>query len=202
MKTGRFYFNRLSAVKFLSLTVISVALLFLAGCIVTSVYPYYTDKDLVSEPALLGKWVDPEQTNSVEYIQIIQRGTNGYWLTDVETNKPECIEIHLFRLKQQLFLDTCPTNRDLDFVPVHQISKVTKLGQTLEMASLNYKWLSELIEKKPGTIRHIVVNEDPNDDSKKRIVLTDDTKNLQRFVLKYLNDTNAWGESSRLKKVE
>ena len=46
-------------------------MLFLAGCVVTSIYPYYTDKDLVSDPALVGEWVEASKTNETsEYVQV------------------------------------------------------------------------------------------------------------------------------------
>jgi hypothetical protein len=171
----------------------------LAGCVVTSVYPFFTDKDLVFEPALVGDWVDAGNTNKPsEYVRIEPVGGKGYLATLFDTKETNSVEVHLFRLNRQLFLDTCSTNRSLDFVPIHQVSKVTQLGPVLETANLNYDWLSKLLEKNPRAVRHMVLRENPGDEHG-RIVLTAETWELQRFILEYLDHTNAWREPSRFK---
>jgi hypothetical protein len=188
---------RVAAAAAVSLTVV----MFFAGCVVTSICPYYTDKDLVFDPAVLGDWVDASETNGTsEYVKIESRGEAGYWATVCEARETNSIEVHLFRLKQQLFLDSCPTNRSLDFVPVHQVSKVMQIGPVIETANLNYDWLAKLLEQNPRAIRHFVLREKPEDKQGGRIVLTADTKELQRFLLKYVNNTNAWKEPSQLKR--
>ncbi|HLZ54392.1 MAG TPA: hypothetical protein VKS19_07950, partial [Verrucomicrobiae bacterium] len=109
-------------------------------------------------------------------------------------------EVHLFRLKAQLFVDAFPTNRSLDFVPVHQVSKVMQNGPVLETANLNYDWLAKLLKKNPRAIRHMMLRDNPGDEHG-RIVLTADTKELQRFILKNVNNTNAWKEPSQFKRL-
>ncbi len=175
-------------------------MLFIAGCVVTSIYPYYTDKDLVSDSALVGEWVEAGTTNQPpEYVQIESLGEKGYWATVFGEHETNSMEVHLFCLKQQLFLDSFPTNRSLDFVPVHQVSKVTHIGPVLETANLNYDWLAKLVENHPNAIRHMVLREKAGDEQGGRIILTADTKELQRFILKYVNNTNAWEEPTQLK---
>lgn len=194
--------NQSSTHKITIGTVLLIVLLFLGGCVVTSLYPYYTDKDLVFDPALLGKWVEAGTTNqSAEYVQIERLGEKGYWATVFGTDETNSVELHLFRLKQQLFLDSFPTNRSLDFVPVHQVSKVIWSEPQLETANLSYDWLAKLLEKHPKAIRHMVLQDKPGDTQKGRIVLTADTRELQRFILKYVNNTNAWNKPSLFKHV-
>ncbi len=173
---------------------------FLVSCVVTSIYPYYTDKDLVSDPALVGEWVEAGATNQPpEYVQIESLGEKSYWATIFGEHETNSMEVHLFRLKEQLFLDSFPTNRSLDFVPVHQVSKVTQIGPVLETANLNYDWLAKLVEHHPKAIRHMVLREKAGDEQGGRIILTADTKELQRFILKYVNNTNAWKEPTQWK---
>ena len=175
------------------------ASLFLAGCVVTSVYPFYTEKDLVFDPSLLGEWVDASATNTPnEFIRISQLGEKGYAVTAVGEKETSCGDFYLFRLKDYLFADKCATNRSLDYLPVHQVSKVQRLDTVVETANLNYDWLSNLIEKNPKAIRHTVVHDKPGDNG--RIVLTADTKELQRFILKHINNTNAWNETSTIRR--
>lgn len=176
-------------------------MLFAVGCVVTSVYPFYMDKDLVYEPGVLGDWVDATATNvPVEYVRIERLGDKGYVVTVLGTEETNGSYAHLFRLKEHLFLDVCVTNRSLDFVPTHQLSKVVRLDPVLETASLNYDWLAKLVEKNPKAIRHMVLQEKPADKSGGRIILTADTLELQRFILKYLNNTNAWNKPSAAKR--
>ena len=181
------------------MTGLITALLFLAGCVVTSIYPYYTEKDLIFDPALLGKWVEiGAASQPAAYAQIEQSGKKGYWATIFGADGTNSVELHLFRLKQQLFLDSCSTNRSLDTVPVHQVSKIMEIEPVLKTANLNYGWLVKLLEKNPKAIRHTVLH-NPGEVRGGRIVLTADTKELQRFLLKYLNNTNAWNPLSEFK---
>jgi hypothetical protein len=173
------------------------ALALATGCVVTSVYPYYTQNDVVFELALLGDWVEAGKTNAPsECVRFEQAGADGYRATTFTSEETNTIVVVLFRLKDQLFLDVCTTNHSLDYVPAHQLSKVTMTGATLETASLNYDWLTKLLERDPGAIRHIRLREDAEEDRNRRIVLTADTKELQRFVLSHLNKTNAWSETT------
>jgi hypothetical protein len=181
-------------------TALVAVMLFLAGCVVTSIYPYYTDKDLVVDPTMLGKWEETGKTNETsEYVRFEPIGTNGYWATVLGSDETNSFEVHLFRLKARLFLDSFPTNRSLDYVPTHQVSKVTQTGPALETANLNYDWLAKLLEKNPKAVRHMVLREKPGDEQGGRVILTADTKELQRFILKYVNNTNAWEEPKQLK---
>ena len=193
--------NRASSRIIAGVTALFAVILFLTSCVVTSIYPYYTDKDLVFDPAVLGKWVEAGATNaSTEYVRIEQTGEKSYRATAFGTDGTNSIEAHLFRLHQQLYLDSFSTNRSLDYVPVHQVSKVTQTGPVLETADLNYDWLKKLLEKNPKAIRHMVLR-DPGEEKGGRIVLTADTQELQRFIIKYVNNTNAWEEPSQLKRL-
>jgi len=171
---------------------LGIVLLF-AGCVVTAVYPYYTEKDLVFDPALVGDWMDGGKTNAAsEFIRIERAGENSYWATPLGLGETNRWELHLFRLRQQLFVDSCPTNRSLDFVPVHQVSKVFWRDSALVSANFNYDWLAKLLGQNPKAIRHLILHEKPEDPKSGRVVLTADTQELQRFILKYANNTNAW----------
>jgi len=183
---------------------LAAAGLFLVGCVVTSVYPFYTEKDLVFDPRLLGDWVGNDEKNAKtnEFTRVERLGDKGYRaivFTERETNSIIC---HLFRLNNQLFLDTCPTNHSLDLIPVHQVSKVTQITPDFENAGLNYKWLEALLRENPKAIRHTIVRDEFEGKDEARIVLTADTGELQKFILKHLNNTNAWQEPSQVKRPQ
>jgi hypothetical protein len=189
------------SVRFLSaMSAIGVILLLVTGCVVTSVYPFYTGKDVVFDQTLLGDWVDAVKTNEPnEFIRVERLGEKGYLVTAFTGSETNSSEAYLFRLKRQLFLDVFPTNRSLEYLPVHQVSKVTSLTPKLESMDLNYDWMAKLAEQKPDAIRHLVLPDKPGDTQGGRIVLTADTQELQRFLLKYVDNTNAWKEPSALK---
>jgi hypothetical protein len=74
-----------------------------------------------------------------------------------------------------------------------------QIGPVLKTAKLNYDWLAKLLEKNPKAIRHMVLREKPGDEQGGRAVLTADTKELQRFILKYVNNKNAWEAPTKWK---
>jgi hypothetical protein len=174
-----------------------------AGCVVTSVSPFYTAADLVVEPALPGRWWPAdEQAAGTSFIEFRPCGDKAYWLAveenQVVTNK--CV-VHLFKLKGQLFMDLLPTGCHDDFIPTHQVLKATISGASLKLAGLKYKWLEETLARNPGAIRHEKIKEqcESNRDTE-RIVLTAATKELQEFVLKNLENKEAWDEPGELKR--
>jgi hypothetical protein len=165
----------------------------LAGCVVTSVYPFYTAKDLAYRPDLLGTW-----TKDSEQWKFERDGDQAYQLTYSEDGKASVMKAHLFQLRGKLFLDLYPAkDYDLDTclqpIPSHLVMRVKQLEPTLTLATLSYDWLQEFLQKNPKAIRYIMVNPDGKTD-KGRIVLTASTADLQRFLLKHLNTPGAWDD--------
>ena len=178
-----------------------VAGLILTGCVVTSVYPFYTKHDLTFEPALLGDWVESGKTADDGLLRVEKLGEQSYLITPHGKDSTNSAVAHLFRLKRQLFLDTCATNHSLDHIPVHQVEKIIQLQPELVTASLKYKWLEEQLKKNPRAIRHITIRDGDPDDDHERIVLTADTAELQKFILNHLHNTNAWAEPQRNRRL-
>ena len=182
--------------------VLTGGLLLVAGCVLTSVYPYYTAKDVTFEPKLVGRWADPDKPDATnEFWEFTRADTNDFYtLTVHDTEKQTTFQAHLFRLKQWTFLDALPTEEHDDFVPPHYLLKVTQFEPSLKMTVLDYKWLSELLEKQPGALRHLHVNARSSESGSGRLVLTANTAELQKFILKHAGDTNAFTEGFTLKR--
>ena len=165
----------------------------LTGCLVTSVYPFYLEKDVVFDPALLGTWQKAGQTD--EHWKFERDQGNGYRLTVESGGKPSEAVGHLFKLQGQRFLDLCASDWKEDIqpapVPSHLLARVEQITPTVKMAFLDYDWLSKLLAADPQALRHIVIKtgERPEDH---RLVLTADTAELQQFVLKHLKTEDAW----------
>jgi hypothetical protein len=179
--------------KLLKLTAAGAALSLLAGCIVLSVYPFYTPKDLIFDPGLTGRWVKVGHTN--EFWEFAATGGSFYLLTATDDQSTNGIDAHLFQLKQHQFLDYLVTNRDPYELPLHLISQVSRQDTNLSLHFLNYDWLVGLLQTNPAVLRHIVVP-DRTDTNNRMLYLTADTKDLQRFLLKHVNDTNAFNSDS------
>lgn len=175
----------------------AAALSLLAGCVTLSVYPFYTPKDLIFDPALTGRWGDTSSTN--KFWQFADADGKFYMLTSTDDQSTNVFEAHLFQLKQYQFFDLLTTNRDAlsKFeMPVHLVSKVVHTDTNLSLQFLDYGWLASLLETNPAVLRHIVVPDQPGDTNDNMFFLTAETKDLQKFLLKHANDTNAFNPSS------
>jgi len=171
-----------------------LALILLTGCVVTSVYPYYTPKQLTFDAALLGVWTEPDQTNTAAENWKFERVDGStYKLTLHENDEDIEYDAHLFRLKAHTFLDCLPRERRDCLTPSHVLLRVDGIQPRLELRLLDYDWLGKLIEKNPRAIRHILVPKPTGGNGQGAdLVLTADTAELQSFILKHLDNTNAF----------
>ena len=159
----------------------------LTGCVVTSVYPFYFEKDLIFEPDLVGNWKQTKQAE--EHWKFVRANGNTYRVTSQSIEKTNVFLGHVFKLQGRTFLDLTTTGWKEDIqpepVPSHFLARIEQLKPTLKVLIMDYGWLKELIAKDPKAVRHIVLptGEKPED---RRIVLTADTTELQEFLLKHL----------------
>jgi hypothetical protein len=175
--------------------VLSVIALFMVSCFVTSMHPLYTEKDLTFVPELLGTW----ENEDVWIFE--QSGKNAYELTikgegDV---KPGVYETHLVKLGKFLFLDLYPDEDemeeygyDIHLVPTHSFWRIKIEKDVLSLAFIDVDWLEEMIDGNKINIAHVRLED--------RIVLTAPTEELQKFVLKYAEDTDAFPETEELNR--
>ena len=167
----------------------------LAGCVVTSVYPFYTAKDVVFDPALVGAWAETGSTNTAnEHWRFEKAAGQAYKLIVQDNEKQTEFDTHLFNLKGRLFLDLCPRERPDNSLPLHYLFTVARREPALEMNMLDYDWLKKLIEKDPKAIHHIVVPKKLGEDGESDLVLTADTAELQKFILTHEKTEGAFGE--------
>jgi len=185
--------------KKLTLAVVIAGAGLLAGCVVTSVYPFYTDKDVAFDSALLGDW--GKGAGADEHWKFERDGETAYRLTFTEHGKAAVMQAHLFKLRGQLFLDlfSADTNGDVSPPPIpsHALMRVCQTTPTLRMAVLDYEWLGQVLEKNPKAIRHHVVKTGEKSQDR-RIVLTADTRELKKFVVKQLKTDGAWKDEIEL----
>jgi hypothetical protein len=168
----------------------TVAVLF-CSCI-PSVNPFYTEKDIVFDPRLLGEWQSKGKSDGTEPIWKFETtGTNAYRLTVTDKQgKQGKFNARLFKLEKNCFLDLVPANceyatnqTDLvaaSMLPGHLLVWLPQLEPGLKLALFDFDWLEKHLNKDPKALAH------RTEDG--RIVLTDDTRHLQRFVLKHLGE--------------
>ena len=175
---------------------LSAAAVLLAGCVVSSVCPFYTQKDLVFEPAILGSWIN--QNDASETWKFERAEKLAYRFTLIEARHATVMEARTFKLEGQLFMDIHSLDQDIHVIPAHYVLKVTALAPMLRMSEVDDEWLLALLAKDPTALRHHVLQtgDKPED---RRLVLTGDTAELQKFIVQHLNTTGAWKESFDLR---
>jgi len=77
--------------------------------------------------------------------------------------------------------------------------KVTSIEPTLQMAFIYPDWLKETLEKEPNALRHKKLS-DSDEHKDDRILLTAETKDLQQFILKHINEKKIFGEPGEFKR--
>lgn len=181
--------------RHLAATVGAAALL--CSCI-PSVNPFYTDRDVILDPRLLGAWQEKDNTNNPD-IWNFETGTNQtYKLTIAEKDgKNGVFAAHLFQLKRESFLDLIPvecnyaTNQaDLvgfSMFPGHLLLRVSQIGPELKFAFCDFDWLQKFLEKDPQALAH-----HREDD---RLLLTASTRDLQKFVLGHLGEDELFAKT-------
>jgi len=209
-------------IRFLA-TLWAVLLLFLtAGCFVRSLYPLYTEQDIVFEPGLVGRWNDDGDA-----VWTFSRGKGkSYELVIIDdSGNRDPFTAHLVRIEENLFLDLLPGQAKLEgtdfykslFLPIHTFCYVKQIEPTLQMRAPDLDWLEKYLDEHPDALRHeklqekIVVtapptakNSDavPSERTQVEIILTAPPKELQAFFLEHLRDEGAFGESSNMKRLE
>jgi hypothetical protein len=180
---------------------LAVVGLILTGCIVTSVHPFYTQKDVVSGKTLMGKWKDTKE--SKDYWVFEPGSQDSLKLTIISGEETNLISAHLFTIDQSLFLDLFPLKPDASGcppgIPSHMLLRVDQMQPTLKIAALNHDWLLKLVQQHPGNISHLIVK-DPDKSENQRVVLTAETAKLQRFVHKQMKNPEAWQDASELQR--
>lgn len=189
-------------IKRMLLGTTGLALVWLTGCVVTSVYPYYTAKDVTFDAALLGTWGDPAETNANKDTWTFEKiGSQTYKLTTQDGSETNTFDAHLFTLGSEKFLDCLPRERHEYTAPTHVLLRVKSIQPQLEMYLLDYEWLGKLVEANPKAIRHVITPGPAGDSKEDQLVtLTANTAELQKFIRKHLKTEAAWGDPMIMKK--
>ena len=173
------------------------ALIF-GGCVVSSVFPFYTEKDVVFEPALLGSWTKAEGGSEEEVWKFDKAGDRSYRFTLIQSQNATVMEGHAFKLEELLFLDVFSMDQDVRVIPPHYLFRVSQTTPTLKLVALDNERMRAFLAKDPSALaHHLVKNSDNPEDV--RVVLTASTADLQRFIRKHLKGSEVWADEIEFK---
>ena len=162
----------------------------LCSCI-PSVNPFYTDKDIVFEPRLLGAWQEKDKPDNPDVWKFESATNRMYKLTIVDKEgKQGAFTACLFRLNQEYFLDLIPVDcnyatNQADLVafsmfPGYLLVRVPQIEPELKLAFFDFDWLEEKLGKDLNALAHHREGD--------RLLLTADTRDLQEFVIGHLDE--------------
>jgi hypothetical protein len=192
-----------------SLLLTGIVGLTLAGCFVPSINPLYTEKDLVFDPALVGTWGKPDDTQRWVFAR---EGDKAYTWQVIEKESTNTFRAHLVRLGEQRFLDALLVRTSDNWPgvgrpavvvrPAHIFFTVELTNSTLQLRGLNPEWIDKLLKEQPKEIAHEWLKEPDNSDEGGRVLLTASTAELQRFVLKYAEHPKAFAGGDPMPRIE
>ncbi len=167
----------------------------LSGCLIQSLHPLYTDKEVVFEEKLIGKW-----SEDGDYILEFKKGEGKAYKMRMFDGKEGRFKAHLVKLKDMMFLDIYPDDETIEgmqgfyrmhLLPVHTFMKVDEIDPNLQLRTLDYEKVSEMLKEDPNLLKHEVLEEE-------HIVLTAPTKQLQEFMTKYASVEGVFGDVTEL----
>ncbi len=176
----------------LSLAVVGLLAMLFAGCLVRSLHPLFTEKELVSYSDLAGSWSqDGGNDNSWTFVSTGKL----YRLTHVDEKKRAAtFLVGVGKIGTNVFLNSSPEDlgvdeRMNDFATVHLIAacafmKVERHEKNIHLVALDPEWLLQQLQQNPKLISHVM--------REKEAILTATTEELQKFVARFAADTNAF----------
>jgi hypothetical protein len=190
--------------RIIILTILIAALM--QGCLVKSLHPFYTKKDLVLEKELFGDWTDKDSgrwtihQHTTGFLNT-SKPDSSYDITYTDNQGSSKFQAHLFRLGGQLYLDFYPTDvksgsslEDYHLIAAHTLARVSLSKNVIIIRWYNEEWLAGLFNKNRVRIAHERIPYDPDkkDSDSYQVILTAPTAELQDFIRKYGNDPDAF----------
>jgi hypothetical protein len=177
-------------------TIFYMLAIILGGCL-QSLHPLYTDKDLIFEEKLIGKW------SGEESIWEFRQGEGKAYKMRVLDGKEAWFIAHLAKFEDMMFLDIFPDGKTLEdtqgfykmhLLGLHTFMKVEQIEPTLQLRKLDYEKVSDMLKEDPNLLKHEIIDD--------RLVLTAPTKQLQEFMVKYANEEGVFNDTTEFTRRE
>lgn len=133
------------------MSLVCLLAVFLSGCVVLSIQPFYSEKDVVFDKELLGAW----KVEGKEDTLLFRKADDvSYNIAVFEDGKAIVYRGYLFELMRSRYLDiTQPDASDSSqtghMIPVHTLWKVEYGGDTLTIYGVNGTKLRDILKEKP-----------------------------------------------------
>lgn len=180
----------------------------LQSCLVKSLQPFFTEKDIIFKKELTGTWEDKDSSQWAIKQHMVFNGIMksekpdlAYDITLADKKGTSRFIAHLFLLEGQLYLDFYPEDiscgNDLagfHMVATHSLAKIGLAGGKITIGWYNEEWLTDLFNKNRIRISHqrVPYDVDQKNPESMQVVLTASTDELQKFVKKYGSDPEAF----------
>ena len=173
---------------------IAVGLAFLSiGCPARSLFPLFTENDLVTVPEIFGTWGDGKG-ETYTFLKAADKSYDVVWRN--QEGNTGLYKVQLGKLGKSRFLDSSPETKDPDYhmIATHVISKFSLDGDSLRIASLQSDWLKKMIGAGTLQIPHVIEDDE--------VILTASTRELQQLVLRAAEDTDAFPNPGALVRLK
>ena len=193
------------------LIILILALTAMSSCLVSSLHPFFKEKDKKFDTNMVGNWIDGDSCIwtihpnmvSVNFLEpAVHDGSYAICYYEEEESK-SMLKATLFQLNDVEYVDFIPDpNEDhctsdmttFHHIPVHTLARVQYCKDSILLYWYGDEWLNDLIEQNRIRIKHETVPGFEYD----RQVLTASTDELQKFIKKYANDAKTAEEIEQI----
>ncbi|WP_200975256.1 hypothetical protein [Echinicola sp. 20G] len=200
----------LKRISLLSLIILALV----SSCVVPSLHPLYTKNELIVDKRLEGVWEGIKESDNNASLKISKFDPNQskgslpdnadklYRLEHTEDGETVIFNLFLVKVGNSTYLDFHPHEyADLEFknffglmhlYPVHTFAKVSFEENQLIIQLFDGDFIKKMIKQNRVKIS--------NENVSGEIILTASPKELQKFVLKYGNESELYEDKSILKR--
>ena len=191
-----------------------------SSCVLSSLFPLYTEKDLRNDDGLIGKWqLGNYEDKSYWIIEKVDTsdndggflGESGTW-SEYNTGKTyrmiavqedtiqQEFALHLLELDDIRYIDLYPVNVEVSpgflawhMVPTHIFGRIEINENQLIIRFFEQDFFVKLIEQNKIRISHVDLNG--------RQLITAETDELQKFAIKYADESQAFQKPDTLPRL-
>jgi hypothetical protein len=150
------------------------------GCGLTlSVNRLFTEKDLVSDDRIVGKWTDEK----AETVMEVRKEGDGYVAVESGKSDYEAYAVHIVPIAQTRFLDVAPQKSHDLAIDGHLFVKMRLTDDELEIQTPDWDWLADRATE-AGLSQFVTAN--------KQRILAAPTADLQKFLALYATEPKAF----------